>query len=176
MLRRYFEVKVRAYEKHLPWMPKWTKAANETALGVTERKGVNVPSDAWKIPEGLMVVEMRFRASGESPDDKSGTAHVYAARYKTKDNVGNITYDDISHLGDIALTIGQQEATEDSSYYAQTAVPTQRWMVDLHLADATGLDGMARIAFDITGYDCLFVKMEHSTLTWYIDVSGFTKL
>ena len=174
MLRRYFEVKVRAYERHLPWMPKWTKAANETALGVTERKGVNVPSDAWQIPEGLMVVEMRFRAAGESPDEKSGTAHIYAAR--RKGSIRDNTYDDIAHLGDIALTIGLQAATDDSSYYAQTAIPTQRWVVDIETADNTGLDGMARIAFDTTGYDCLFVKMEHSTLTWYIDVSGFTKL
>lgn len=169
-------MKTRVYERHLPWMPKWTKTANESALGVTERKGANVPSDAWNIPEGLMVVEMRFRASGINPEDKSGTAHIYAARFKTKDNDGNKSYDDISHIGDVALSIGRQTATDDDSQYADTAVPTQRWVMDLETADATGLNGMARIAFDITGYDCLFVKMEHNTLTWYIDVSGFTKL
>ena len=169
-------MKVRAYEKHLPWLPIWTKPSNETALGVTERKGANVPSDAWTIPEGLMVIEMRFRASGVSPENKGGTAHVYAARYKTKDTDGNKSYDDIAHVGDITLSIGQQVASADDSYYADTAIPSQRWVMDVETADAAGNNGMARINFDITGYDCLFVKMEHSDLIWYIDVSGFTKL
>ena len=166
LIEEYFPMKVRKYEKHLPWMNKWTKSANEAALGVTARKASNVPLDAYVIPEGLQIIELRARATDVGDvNDNAGTLHCYACR---KD-------DDISRVGALAVTVGTQLATLDSSNYVDTMVPTDRWITEIHLADEKGNNGMARIAFDVTGYDLFFCVMEFSGDTvWYIDISGFT--
>ncbi len=159
-------MKVRKYEKHLPWMNQWTKNANEDALGVTSRKAANTPSDAYDISEGIQIIEVRIRAtSGTGADGKSGTLHCYLAR---KDG-------DISYAGSIAITVGQQIATLNVANYVDTMVPTDRWITEIHLADENGNNGMSRIAIDTIGYDIIFFRLEYAGDTvWYIDVSGCT--
>jgi hypothetical protein len=166
LIEEYHPMKSRKYEKHLPWMAKWTKSANEDPLGVTSRKAANVPSDAYDIPEGIQVLELRIRAtSATGANGKSGTLHLYLAR---KD-------DDISREGALAVTVGTQIATLNDANYVDTMVLTDRWITETHLADENGNNGMSRVAFDVVGYDKFFCRMEYSGDTvWYIDVSGFT--
>ena len=168
-------MKVRQFERHLPWIPKWTKTANEAALDVNSRKSANVPSDAWQVPEGLMVIEMRFRVDGAT-DNPTGTAHVYAARFSENSSLNNPIYDDICHVADIDLTGGEQAATLNSSNYIDTMLATEKWIDDLSFADSDGNNGMARLAFDNVGYDCIFVRLERSIRNWYIDISGFVNV
>lgn len=166
LIEEYHPMKVRKYEKHLPWMNKWTKSANEDPLGVTSRKIGNVPADAYEISEGLQILEGRIRAtSATGANGKSGTLHCYLAR---KD-------DDISYAGSIAITVGTQIATLNNANYVDTMVLTDRWITEVHLADEKGNNGMSRFALDVVGYDKIFFRMEYTGDTvWYIDVSGFT--
>ena len=167
-------MKVRPYEKHLPWIPKWSKTGSEGALTTTTMKAANIPADAWQIPEGLMVAEMRFRVDGDR-DNPTSTAHIYAARFAEGGSYDSPNYDDIVHVCDLALTGGEQAATNNSSYYVDTVTVTGKWIDNIEKADAAGSDGQARIAFDCVGYDCLFVKHEFAARNWWIDVSGFVK-
>ncbi len=174
IMERYVEMRYRPYEKHLPWMRKWAKTASEVALTSSTMKAANVPSDAWQIPEGLMIAEMRIRVDGAT-DNPSGTAHIYAARFSESSTPLIPAYDDIVHVADVTLTGGEQAATWDTSFYVDTMTFPQKWIDDIEKGDADGNNGQARLAFDCAGYDCLFVKLEFAARNWWIDVSGFVK-
>ncbi len=173
--KRYVEMRVRQYEKHLPWMIRWAKTASEVALTSTTKKAANVPADAWNIPEGLMKVEMRFRVDG-AIDNPTATAHIYAARFHEDSTPTTRVYDDIVHIGDVPLTGGEQAATLDSSFYVDTLTVPTKWIDQIDKADADGQNGQARLVFDAVGYDCVFVKLEFSARNWWIDVSGFVNI
>lgn len=156
-------MRVRKYEKHLPWLNGyWNISASNVALVVGSRKATNVPTDAYPLPEGIQILEIRVRCNTV---DKTGTLHMYACR---KD-------DDISHVGSVAMITGDQEATLDSSLYVHSMIPTDRWITEINLADEKANDGMSRFAFDVTGYDKVFCLIEFATTAnWWVDISGFT--
>ena len=157
------------FTKHLPWFhAQWIISASQVALGVTERKAANLALETvYTIPEGMEILELRFRATGSpTVDGRTGTAHIMLARKK----------DDISHAGDLALTVGKQIATENDANYVDTIVPSQKWITDIELSDASGNDGMAKCALDVIGYDQMALRIEYSGNTvWYCDLSGFSK-
>lgn len=153
--------------KHVPWVHYKSIVATASALGVTERTSAHLPSDGFKIAEGMNYLEGRISCSDST---LSATAHVYAARID----------DDISHVGDIAITVGDQVSGNPlaggaSMYYVDTMVLTDKWIGEVHLADENGNNGMSRFVFDVTGYDIVFVVITFSgsNKTWRIDFSGF---
>jgi len=152
--------------KHVPWIDYKTIAVTGSALGNDEKKPGNIPSDAYKIPEGMNHLEMRVSADDNTA---SGTMHVYAAR-RGKDHG---TYDDVALLGSNALTVGEQ-VTSNDWYYVDTMVLTDRWITEISLADNNGNNGMSRLTFDVFGYDCIFVIIDYTgSVNWNIEVSGF---
>ena len=154
--------------RHAPWVSYKTFEASATALGVTERKGANVPADAYNIPE--MMNNMEVRASADGGDGDECTASFYGARWKDKQHQ---TYDDVSLIGTANLTTGLQIAT-DLNNYVDTIVPTDRWITEIHIADAKGNNGMARIAFDTSGYDVFFMSLNYAGAeNWKVQVSGW---
>lgn len=162
LIEEYYLMKVRKYEKHLPWLSFWNKSASEDALSVTSRKAANVPSDAYHLPEGIQILEMRVRGSTA---DRTGVLHVYACRKG----------DDISRIGSMAMIVGDQAATLNNALYIHSMIPTDRWITEINLADEKANDGMSRIAFDVTGYDEVFCHITYTGDTeWWIDISGFT--
>jgi hypothetical protein len=172
LYRRYIEdcgVKVRAYEKHLPWLRAiWDKSASQSALGVTERKATNMDLETvHTISEGMQVLEFRVRAtSATSADGKTGTMYVYLARKG----------DDIVHACSVDMTVGTQIATWNDANYVDTMVVTQKWTTDVELTDNVGNNGMATFSIDCLGYDEVAVRINYSGDThWYVDLSGYTK-
>lgn len=164
-----YRVKVRKYERHLPWLRAlWTKNASQNALGVTERKAANMDLETvFTISEGMQIFEGRVRAtSATGADGKTGTLHLYLARKN----------DDIVPAASIAMTVGGQIATWNDANYVDTMIVTQRWVQEVELTDAAGNDGMATFSIDVVGYDEIAVRVTYSGDTvWYIDGSGFTK-
>ena len=150
--------------KHLHWIQlRFGVASSDSPvpLAVGTSKLANIPAHALKIADGMNIVELRLLADA---DGRSCTAYVYAAR---KD-------DDPCLVCSLAVTAGKQVATDDR-YYADTIVPTNVWFEgkEVKAADASGADRMARIAFDMLGYDKLFVLLDISSGTWGVDVTGF---
>lgn len=159
-------MKVRKYTIHVPWIDYKTILATASALGDDEKKAVNVPSDAYKIPDGMENVEMRLSANVAA----SGTFYVYAARRGKLPG----TWDDIALLGSISVTTGNQVSSDDW-YYVDTMVITDRWITEVNLADFSGNDGMSRFSFDAIGYDCVFGILTYTgSVSWKIEVSGFS--
>ena len=155
------EMRTFSITKHVPWIDYKVISASAAALGVTERKAANIPTDAFVIAEAMNNVELRIKASGA--EGVGGIAHVYAARKN----------DDICHLGDISITAGSQLAS-DNKRYVDTMVLTDRWITEVKLADANANNGMSRLAFDASGYDIVFVLITYTDLTnWVVGISGF---
>lgn len=154
--------------RHAPWVQYKEFTASATALGVTERKGANVPADSYKIPE--MMNNMEVRASSDGADGDECTASFYGARWKDKTNK---TYDDVSLIGTSIFTAGQQIAT-DLNNYVDTITLTDKWITEVHRADYEGNNGMARIAFDTSGYDVFFMSLNYAGAeNWKVQVSGW---
>ena len=161
---RKMGVPVRRDTKHLHWINLRTGVSssdNPVPLGVGTSKAANIPSHHLKVAAGMNIIELRLLADA---DGRSCTAYVYAAR---KD-------DDPCLVCSIATTAGKQVAT-DGRYYADTLVVTNAWFEgkEIKTADASASDRMARIAFDMLGYDKLFVLLDISSGTWAVDVTGF---
>lgn len=156
-------MKVHKITKHAPWVHYKTFTATALALGVTERTAAHVPVDAFQIAEAFNFLEVRV-SSNDKVTPLTGTLHFYGAR---KD-------DDISHIGSIALTTGDQVATS-GLFYIDTMLPTSKWISEMHLADENGNNGMSRFAFDVTGYDVAFglIEFSGSGKIWRVDLSGF---
>ncbi len=154
-------MRVHQITKHTGWAEYKTITSSNTALGVTERKNANIPADAFLVPEAMNNMEMRFKATGV--DGVAGTAHVYGAREN----------DDVCHIGDAAITAGLQLAT-DNNRYIDTIILTDKWITEVKKADADGNDGLSRIAFDVSGYDLVFVTITYTdTTNWIVEISGF---
>lgn len=171
-LKRYLKERkmasVTIKTKHAPWVSYKTFSSYEGALGVTSRKSANVPTDAYTIPDAMNNLE--FRGSASASAAMSCIAHCYGARWK---NSIKKTFDDISLIGSIVLTSGDQLST-GNSYYIDTAVLTDKWITEVHVADGNAGNGMTRVAFDTSGYDVFFIKLEGSDVTdWIFDVSGW---
>jgi len=155
--------------KHAPWIRYRTIAANDTLLTNTTKKGANVPSHVYSIPEAMNNIEVRF-AGDSSGGSKTATVYFYGARYLDRD-AG--TWDDISLIGTANITTGAQLST-DNLYYADTVVLTDRWITEVKVADGNGNDGMSRIAFDASGYDGFFMQVNPTdNIDWIIDLSGW---
>ena len=171
-LSKYFKrkekmVTVAIKTKHAPWIRYRTVTVSDTILTATTKKGGNVPTSAYNIPEAMNNVEIRLSASLNSP--LTATAYFFGARYLDR---AAGTYDDISLIGTAALTTGAQVSTDDY-FYVGSVILTDRWITEVNIADGNGNDGMSRIAFDASGYDCFFVQLTVSSGTWLIDLSGW---
>lgn len=155
--------------RHAPWVQYKTFTSSATALGVTERKGSNVPTDAYGIAEMMNNMEVRVSANSEGDGDEC-VASFYGARWKNKENK---TYDDVSLIGTATLTTGLQIAT-DLNNYVDTVVLTDKWITEVHKVDGNGNNGMARIAFDTSGYDVFFMSLNYAGAEdWKVQVSGW---
>lgn len=155
--------------KHAPWVDYKTFTSSGSALGNTEKKGANVPTDAYKVAELMNNTEVRISSDGV--DGVQATAHFYGARWKTKQRE---EFDDISKIGSAALTCGEQIAT-NLYRYVDTIVLTDRWITEVHVADGRGSDGMSRVAWDTSGYDAIFVILVFGgSDNWKVDISGWS--
>ncbi len=154
--------------KHAPWVKYRTVSASETILTATTKKGANVPSTSYRIPEAMNNVEVRMAATASA--GKGATANFYGARWLDK-SAG--TFDDISLIGSASITSGDQLSTENN-FYVDTMVLTDRWITEVKIADGNGNNGMSRIAFDASGYDVFFIILNYIDSTnWIIDISGW---
>ncbi len=176
-LNKYFKRKdvmasVTIKTKHAPWVKFRTISATEAALGNTEKKGANVLNqDYYKIPEAMNNMEVRIACTSASAG-KTGTARFYGARYLDK-SAG--TFDDISLIGSLAITSGEQLSTDNNKYVHQMTL-TDRWITEVKVADGDANNGMSRIAFDTSGYDVFFMRIEDGSISgyqWIIDLSGW---
>jgi len=172
-LSKYFEEKLKMTKvtiatKHAPWVNHRSITASDSILTATTKKGANVPSFAYRIPEAMNNVEVR--ASAVASAGMGCTAYFYGARYL--DSVKR-SYDDISLIGSVAMTSGDQLSTANY-YYVDTMVLTDRWITEVKVADGNANNGMSRIAFDASGYDVFFVLLDYTDVTdWDIDISGW---
>jgi hypothetical protein len=153
---------VRRETKHLHWMTlrSGVTAGSDTLLTATTSKAADIPSHAIKIAQGINIAELRFLADA---DGRSCTGYIHVARKN----------DDVSLVCSVAITAGQQAAT-DGRFYADSLIVTNSWYLNkgIKLADADGNNRMARMAFDILGYDDLFVLLDISSGTWGVDITG----
>jgi len=154
--------KFRRETQHVHWLTRREGVAvSDSLLTATTSKAADIPSHAYTIPEGFNVIEMRFLS------DASGrvtTAWVHACRKGS---------DDVCTLCSIAVTTGDQVATS-GKYYADTLVVTNLWFEDKEpkTADAAGNDRMSRVAFDVLGYDQIFVMFNISSGIWDLELTG----
>ncbi len=175
-LRKYFEGKemttVALKTKHAPWIAYRTVSSTELALGNTEKKGANVANQTYyTIPEAMNNMEIRIACTSNTAG-KTGTARFYGARYLKKEAK---TFDDISLIGSIAIVSGEQVST-DNYKYVDTMVLTDVWITEVKVADGNANNGMSRIAFDTSGYDVFFMRIEDASMSgyyWTIDISGW---
>ena len=153
--------------RHAPWVAYKVYTASGPVLGATDRKGGNVPPDAYVIPEQMNNLELRAAATVTG---KTCTATCYGARWKSKKNQ---TFDDVSVIGSAVLISGTQVAT-NQSLYAHSVILTDNWITEVHVADGNANNGMSRIAFDTSGYDVFFVILNYADDTdWQVDISGW---
>ena len=146
---------------HFHWMTLRSAVDESDTLPIaTTAKKANIPSHAYTIPPAINVCELRFLANA---DGASCTAYVYVARKN----------DDISLLASIAVTSGKQISTGGLNY-ADTLVVTTHWFGDKEpkTRDANGNDRMAAVAFDLLGYDKIFVLLDISSGSWTIEHTG----
>jgi len=175
-LRTYFEdlemSSVTIKTKHAPWVNYKTSVATEAALGVTERKGIAVNNETYYvIPEAMNNLEARISCTSQVAG-KTGVARFYGARYL---NRKNDTFDDISLIGTVSITSGTQVATSGNLYVHQMVL-TDIWITEVKVADGLGNNGMSRLAFDTSGYDVFFIRIEDSesgSYSWLSEVSGW---
>ena len=160
---------LRRETQQLHWMRLRKGVASSDAtvpLGVTTSKAANIPSHAFNISTGMNVVSLRFLADAAG---RVATAYVYAVRI-----AGDVDEnDDPVLVGSLALTTGNQVAT-DGRYYCDQIVATSTWFEDkgLKTADASGANRMARVMFDLLGYQKLFALLDITSGTWGIDIVG----
>jgi superfamily I DNA/RNA helicase len=148
--------------KNTGWAQYPTIASSNTALVVGSRKAANIPANVIEVSEQMNNMEIRAKATGN--ENVTGTLHVYGCR--------NLV-DDISHIGDVEITAGQQIAT-DSNRYIDTMTLTDRWITEVKLADHKANNGMSRLVFDTSGYGIVFFLITYSDSTdWIIEYSGF---
>lgn len=164
--RRFWTKMAKVYvaTKHSGWADFFSTTASTAALGVGNRKAANLSlHTTYSVPDLMNNIELRFRGSA-GEEDRTATAHVYMARRD----------DDICHIGDVAITVGAQVAT-DGSLYIDTMTLTDRWITEVKVADGNGNNGMSRIALDASGYDIIFLLIEYAggSMTWSVDIAGF---
>lgn len=166
--RKYLMGKVNIITKHSPWVSYRSITASEEPLSATEKKGVNVPADAFKIPEAMNNIELRI--STQNSGDSCIGVYFYGARFLDR-NKG--IFDDISLIGSAVMTSGNQ-LSSSNYYYIHLVVLTDVWITDVHNVDGKGNNGMSRIAFDASGYDVFFVRIKFIDDTdWKLDISGW---
>ena len=158
--------------KHAPWVRYRSIGSTEVALSATEMKGANVATQTiYVIPEAMNNIEFRVACTSDTAG-KTATVRFYGARFLDKSEK---SYDDISFIGSIAVTSGDQVST-DNYKYVDTAVLTDRWITEVKVADGNANNGMSRIAFDASGYDLFFARVEDAAISgysWVIDISGW---
>lgn len=147
---------------HLHWIPLRTAVAasdSPVPLGAGTSKKADVPSHAYRIPLGMNAIELRFLADA---DGRVADAYVHMTRKS----------DDVVLVCKIACTTGAQVAT-DGRYYVDTMTITEYWIKDLETADISAGNRIARVAFDILGYDEIFVLFDITTGVWGVEIVGF---
>ncbi len=157
-------------ERHSPWVKYKTFTSTASALGNGEKKGANVPSDAFPVSENMTYAEIRVAATSAAAG-KTGTMHVYGARRLDKNEK---IYDDICKIGSVAMVSGAQ-LSSDNYLYVHSMIMTDKWITEVKLADESANDGMSRIAFNVCGYDVIFVIITYTDDTnWVVDISGWS--
>lgn len=149
---------------HIHWLPLRTGISVSDTILHTESpptmKNANIPSShAYSVSKGMNAIEIRLLADA---DGRVADAYVYATK---KD-------DDIVLVCKVASVSGKQEAT-DGRYYIDTMTITEYWLKDIESADIAAGDRVSRIAFDLLGYDKVFVLFDITSGTWGAQITGF---
>lgn len=110
------------------------------------------PGKSWKVPLGANAALVTFDFN-----DNAGTATFILYAYRERGPAEFIC---------TSTLIAGAQTTDDSTarYYADTVgTVTQRWLQTVYKVDAAGNDGVAKMAFDLSGADrllCLFTVIK----------------
>jgi len=143
-----------------------TAAAADSALGVAERDftTANALANAvsYVIPQEINYIEVRFILTTNEADVD---IDIWAIRSADSEMCRVCTLD---------VICGQQDADDDTHHYADTCtVANNKWITTVS-AIIPGTDHMARLVFDVCGYDrILFHGYGTFDEDCEIEVSGY---